>query len=173
MLQERFRDLLEIMATFLEHQGYKQSRKKGEFHRPVSGKIIKLRMVLSSRMRGGRVGEIRIFLALEYPELEKIVSLLKEEAYQKGGNLFSQDIGLFCGERIYRSFCFSVDSDMEYVGMNCRKTRCCPLTRFMRLPVNTLTRNCRKIIFGGNLIYDYKRFSVNILLFWSYVSIGI
>ena len=56
MLQERFRDLLEIMATFLEHQGYKQSRKKGEFHRPVSGKIIKLRMVLSSRMRGGRVG---------------------------------------------------------------------------------------------------------------------
>jgi hypothetical protein len=38
MLQERFRDLLEIMATFLEHQGYKQSRKKGEFHRPVSGK---------------------------------------------------------------------------------------------------------------------------------------
>ena len=78
MLQERFRDLLEIMATFLEHQGYKQSRKKGEFHRPVSGKIIKLRMVLSSRMRGGRVGEIRIFLALEYPELEKIVSLLKE-----------------------------------------------------------------------------------------------
>lgn len=117
MLQEKFRDLLEIMATFLEHQGYKQSRKKGEFHRPVSGKIIKLRMVLSSRMRGGRVGEIRIFLALEYPELEKIVSLLKEEAYQKGGNLFSQDIGLFCGERIYRSFCFSVDSDMEYVGM--------------------------------------------------------
>lgn len=98
MLQERFRDLLEIMATFLEHQGYKQSRKKGEFHRPVSGKIIKLRMVLSSRMRGGRVGEIRIFLALEYPELEKIVSLLKEEPYQKGGNLFPRISVCFAGK---------------------------------------------------------------------------
>ena len=70
-----------------------------------------------TRMRGGKVGEIRIFLALEYPELEKIVSLLKEEPYQKGSNLFFQDIGLFCGEKIYRSFCFSVESDMEYMGM--------------------------------------------------------
>ena len=69
-----------------------------------------------TRMRGGKVGEIRIFLALEYPELEKIVSLLKEEPYQKGSNLFFQDIGLFCGEKIYRSFCFSVESDMEYMG---------------------------------------------------------
>lgn len=117
MLQEKFRDLLEIMAIFFESQGYKQSRKKGEYHRAVSGKIIKFRIVLSSKMRSGRVGEIRIFIALEYPELERIVSMLKEEPYKKGGNLFSQDIGLFCGERIYRGFCFSVDSNMEYVGM--------------------------------------------------------
>ena len=39
-------------------------------------------------MRNGKVGEIRIFLALEYPKLEKIVSLLKEEPYQKSRNLF-------------------------------------------------------------------------------------
>ena len=50
-----------------------------------------------TRMRGE--------VALEYPELEKIVSLLKEEPYQKGSNLFFQDIGLFCGEKVYRRFC--------------------------------------------------------------------
>ncbi len=55
-------------------------------------------MVLSSRMRGGKVGEIRIFLALEYPELEKIVSLLKEEAYQKGGNLLFRISVCFAGK---------------------------------------------------------------------------
>ena len=38
MLQEKFRDLLEIMASFLEHQGYKQSRKKGNFTGLYQGK---------------------------------------------------------------------------------------------------------------------------------------
>lgn len=116
MLQEKFNDLLEIMAIFFEQQGYKNSRKKGEYHKAVSGKIMKIRFVLSSRMRSGTVGEIRAFIALEYPELEKIVCTLKEEPYKKGNNLFMQDIGLFYGERSYRAFCFSVDSNMEYVG---------------------------------------------------------
>ncbi len=117
MLQQKFEDLLEIMAIFFEQQGYKSSRKKGEYHKAALGKIMKIRLVLSSRMRGGKVGEIRAFVALEYPELEKIVCTLNEDPYKKGNNLFMQDIGLFCGERSYRAFCFSADSNMEYVGM--------------------------------------------------------
>ena len=65
-------------------------------------------------MRGGKVGEIRIFLALEYPELEKIVSLLKEEPYQKGGNLLFRISVCFAGKKYTAD---SVDSDIEYMGM--------------------------------------------------------
>lgn len=121
MLQQKFKDLLEIMAIFLGQEGYKSSRKKGEYYKAALGKIIKIRLVLSSRMRGGKAGEIRAFIALEYPELEKLVCALKEEPYKKGNNLFMQDIGLFCGERSYRAFCFSVDSNMEYVGRAIRE----------------------------------------------------
>jgi len=82
----------------------------------ISGKIIKLRMILSSVRQRGNLGEIRIFIALEYPEVEKIVSALKEEQYQKGSNIFEQDIGLFCGKQSYAAFHISSDSNMESVA---------------------------------------------------------
>lgn len=116
MLKKKYEEFLEIMESILKRQGYQKSRKKGEYHKSISGKIMKIRIVLSSVMRSGTLGEIRAFVALEYPELEKMVSTLKEERYKKGNNLFSQDIGLLCGERLYYALHFSCDSNMEYVG---------------------------------------------------------
>lgn len=105
------------MELFFDQQGYQKSRKKGEYHKDVSGKIIKIRIVLSSVKNGGSLGEIRVFTALEYPELEKKVSILKGVQYKKGNNLFTRDVALLCGERSYYVLNFSSDSNMENVAV--------------------------------------------------------
>lgn len=112
-VKKKYDEFLGIMKLFFDQQGYQKSRKKGEYHKAVSGKIIKIRIVLSSVRNGGNLGEIRVFAALEYPELEKIVSILKEVQYKKGNNLFTQDIALLCGKRVYYALNFSSDSNME------------------------------------------------------------
>lgn len=113
MVKKKYEEFLEIMELFLNQQGYQKSRKKGEYHKCVSGKIIKIRIILSSVRNGGSLGEIRVFTALEYPELEKIVSKLKEVQYKKGNNLFTRDIALLSGERSYYALNFFSDSNME------------------------------------------------------------
>lgn len=115
-MKKKFDEFLEIMELFLSQQGYQRSRKKGEYHKIVSGKIIKIRMALSSVRNGGNLGEIRVFAAFEYPEVEKIVSMLKEVPYKKGDNLFYEDIALLRGENSYYSLNYSFDSNMEYIG---------------------------------------------------------
>lgn len=121
MLKKKFEVLLKIMELFFREQGYHKSRKKGEYYKIVSGRIIKCSIVLSRIMKGGNLGEIRIFIALEYPEVEKLVSMLKNEQYKKGKNIFCQDIGIFCGERAYHAFNFCGDSNMEYIGITMRE----------------------------------------------------
>lgn len=116
MLKKKYEDLLNYMEPFFFQEGYQKQRKKGEYCRHVANKIIKIKIVLSTIMRGGTLGEIRVFIALEYPELEKLVSTLKQEPYKKGNNIFCQDIDLFCGENSYHAFNFFDDSNMEYIG---------------------------------------------------------
>lgn len=117
MAKKKFEEFLAIMEIFFVQQGYQKSKKKGEYHKSVSGKIIKIRIVLSSVKSGGNLGEIRAFISLEYPELEKMTSILKEIQYKKGNDLFIQDIALFCGERSYYALNFSTHSNMKNVAI--------------------------------------------------------
>lgn len=117
MVKKKYEEFLGIMELFFNQQGYQKNRKKGEYHKDISGKIIKIRIVLSSVKNSGNLGEIRVFVALEYPELEKIVSILKEVQYRKGNNLFTRDVALLCGERVYYALNFFSDSNMENVAV--------------------------------------------------------
>ena len=117
MVKKKYEEFLGIMELFFNQQGYQKNRKKGEYYKDISGKIIKIRIVLSSVKNSGHLGEIRVFAALEYSELEKIVSILKEVQYRKGNNLFTRDAALLCGERVYYALNFSSDSTMENVAV--------------------------------------------------------
>lgn len=116
MVKKKYEEFLGIMELFFDQQGYQKSRKKGEYHKVVSGKIIKIKIVLNSVRNGGNFGEIRAFTALEYPELEKIVSILKEVQYKKGNDLFTHDIMQFCGDRSHYVLNVSCDSNMKNVA---------------------------------------------------------
>lgn len=116
MVRKKFDELVRIMEQLLTQDGYQKGRKKGTYYKMVSGKIMKLRMILNSVRRNGNLGEVKIFAALEYPEVEKMVSALMDEQYQKGTDIFQKDVGLLCGEQSYKAFHFSGDSNMEYVG---------------------------------------------------------
>lgn len=116
MLKKKYEDLLNFMEPFFSQEGYQKQRKKGEYCRHVANKIIKIKIVLGATMRGGTLGEVRVFVALEYPQIEKLVSALKQEPYKNGSNIFCQDIDLFCGENSYHAFNFFDDSNMEYIG---------------------------------------------------------
>lgn len=116
MVKKKYEEFLEIMELFLNQQGYQKSRKKGEYHKAVSGKIIKIRIVLNSVRNSGDLGEIRVFAALEYPELEKIVSILKETQYKKGNNLFKHDIMQLSGDLSYYALNVTGNSNMKNVA---------------------------------------------------------
>lgn len=116
MIKEKYHELLQIMEPFFALEGYQKSRKRGLFQKTVSGKIIKIRMLLRSVRRSGELGEIGAFAEVEYPELEKICAALKGETYKKGVNFFSEDIALFCGEKHFAAFHFTCGSNMEYVS---------------------------------------------------------
>lgn len=117
MAKKKFVELLEIMESFLGEKGFKKGRKRGKYYRYVFGKIIKIEFVLSRIMRGGKLGEIRVFIALEYPEVEKLVCILKNEECKKEEDIFCQDIGIFCGEMAYHAFNFCSDSNMQYIAI--------------------------------------------------------
>lgn len=116
MVKKKFDELVVVMEQLLMQDGYQKGRKKGTYHKTVSGKIMKLRMILSSVRQRGNLGEVRVFTALEYPAVEEMVFALKGEQYKKGNHIFEQDIGLFCGKRSYAAFHISSSSNMEYVG---------------------------------------------------------
>lgn len=115
MVKEKFNELLVVMERLLMQEGYQKGRKKGTYQKAVSGKIIKLRLILGSVRQHGNLGEIGAFAALEYPEVEELVSALKDEQYKKGKNIFEQQIGALC-EKSNVFFLISGDSDMESVG---------------------------------------------------------
>lgn len=115
MVRKKFDELLGVMERLLGREGYQKGRKKGTYQRMVSGRLIKLRMMLSSVRQHGNLGEISIFAALEYPAVEEMVSALKGEQYKKGTDIFEQQIGELC-EKSNVFIPFSGDSNMESVG---------------------------------------------------------
>ncbi len=115
MVRKKFDELLGVIERLLGREGYQKGRKKGTYQRMVSGRLIKLRMMLSSVRQHGNLGEISIFAALEYPAVEEMVSALKGEQYKKGTDIFEQQIGELC-EKSNVFIPFSGDSNMESVG---------------------------------------------------------
>ncbi len=118
MFKNKFEDFLAIVELILEDEGFKKSRKKGEYYKETQEKIIKLRFVMNKVRGRSEVREIRSFISLEYPEVEKIVAQLKQEKYKKGNTFFSFDIDLFRGKNSYRSFYFFGDSNMKLIAEN-------------------------------------------------------
>ncbi len=57
MIKEKYHELLQIMEPFFAQEGYQKSRKRGFFQKMVSGKIIKIRMLLRSVRRSGQLFE--------------------------------------------------------------------------------------------------------------------
>ena len=115
MVKEKFNELLAVMERLLMQEGYQKGRKKGTYHKTVSGKIMKLQLILGSVRQHGNLGEISVFAALEYPEVEELVSALRDEQYKKGKNILKQQIGALC-EKSNVFFLISSDSDMESAG---------------------------------------------------------
>lgn len=116
MVRKKFDELMGVMERLLGQEGYQKGRKKGTYHRTVSGKVIKLSLVLSSVRQHGNLGEISILAALEYPAVEEMVAALRGEQYKKGTNIFEQQIGALC-DKSNVFIPFSGDSNMEAVGV--------------------------------------------------------
>ena len=113
MLKEKFESLIGLMELFFLQNGYQKCRKKGEYKKCVTEKMIKMSIVRDRVIRSKSVWEIRIYVSVEYPKVEEMVSVLQGESYKKGNNIFVQDIGLFCGEGTPHAFYLHSESGVE------------------------------------------------------------
>lgn len=112
-LREKFKRLLQLLQIGLREYGY---IKKGQvFIRCVNGLNHKLDFQFE-KIRNRDIGSLRLYVSLEYPEIDNLKSELFCGEYSYKTNIFQQDLNFLQGENVFRSFNFNLETNEQLLS---------------------------------------------------------